>query len=135
MAITNELKASSGSVKTTGSVSYSAQQPWVFPSTIRQNILFGRQYDADKYAKVLEAAALIEDLERLPHGDKSLVGEKGVTLSGGQKARVSLARALYADTDIVLLDDPLSAVDAEVASFLFNKFVKLNICIYIWRDS
>jgi len=120
MALLKELEGKSGSVDVKGSVSYSAQQPWVFSSTIRQNILFGRQYDSARYGKVLEAAALLKDLESLPHGDKSLVGEKGITLSGGQKARISLARALYADSNIVLLDDPLSAVDAEVGSFLYH---------------
>ena len=65
---------------------------------------------------------LLKDLSLLPHGDLSLVGEKGVTLSGGQKARVSLARALYADSDIILLDDPLSAVDAEVGKHIFDRY-------------
>ena len=120
MALMNELEGKSGSVDVKGSLSYSAQQPWVFSSTIRQNILFGREYQAERYGKVLEAVALLKDLENLPHGDKSLVGEKGVTLSGGQKARIPLARALYADSDVVLLDDPLSAVDAEVGSFLYH---------------
>ena len=121
MAILGELVGSSGDVEVKGSLSYSAQQPWIFSSTIKQNILFGCEYDREKYGKVLEAADLLQDLDKLPHGDKTLVGEKGVTLSGGQKARISLARALYADTEILLMDDPLSAVDAQVASFLYYK--------------
>lgn len=95
----------------------------MFSSTIRQNILFGNAYDFQKYAKVISASALTKDLELLPHGDMSLVGEKGVTLSGGQKARIGLARALYSAADVYLLDDPLSAVDATVGREIFDKYV------------
>uniref|UniRef100_A0A8C3AM35 Multidrug resistance-associated protein 4 n=1 Tax=Cyclopterus lumpus TaxID=8103 RepID=A0A8C3AM35_CYCLU len=112
-AILGELPHDTGILKVTGQLTYAAQQPWVFPGTIRSNILFGRELDPQKYERVLQACALKRDLELLPDGDLTLIGDRGATLSGGQRARVNLARAVYQDADIYLLDDPLSAVDAE----------------------
>ncbi|XP_061173578.1 ATP-binding cassette sub-family C member 10-like [Saccostrea echinata] len=100
-----------------------SQEAWIQQCTIRDNILFGRQYDHRKYEKVLDAAALTEDLKVFSAGDKTMVGENGVTLSGGQKARVALARALYQDKGVYLLDDPLAAVDAYVAQQLYDKCI------------
>ncbi|XP_077399671.1 ATP-binding cassette sub-family C member 4-like isoform X2 [Vanacampus margaritifer] len=119
-AILGELSQDSGTMAVRGQLNYAAQQPWVFPGTIRSNILFGRVLDPHKYARVLKACALKKDLELLPDGDLTLIGDKGGTLSGGQKARINLARAVYEEADIYLLDDPLSAVDAEVGKFLFE---------------
>ncbi|XP_024119607.1 multidrug resistance-associated protein 4 [Oryzias melastigma] len=104
-------------------MTYAAQQPWVFPGTIRSNILFGKEFDQQKYDRVVKACALKRDLELLPAGDQTVIGDRGATLSGGQKARVNLARAVYQDADIYLLDDPLSAVDAEVGRHLFEKCI------------
>lgn len=108
----------------------------MFSSTIRQNILFGAPYDHKKYGRAIRASALEKDLELLPHGDLSLVGEKGVTLSGGQKARIGLARALYSEADVYLLDDPLSAVDATVGRDIFDRWLlrKFNVLILISVD-
>ncbi|XP_060078893.1 ATP-binding cassette sub-family C member 10-like [Ylistrum balloti] len=100
-----------------------AQEAWIQHATIRDNILFGQTFNTKKYESVLEAAALNMDLRMLPAGDKTEVGENGVTLSGGQKARVSLARALYQDKEIYLLDDPLAAVDAHVAQHLYERCI------------
>ncbi|XP_033736231.1 multidrug resistance-associated protein 7-like isoform X2 [Pecten maximus] len=100
-----------------------AQEAWIQHATIRENILFGRPFNTKKYESVLEAAALNMDLRMLPAGDRTEVGENGVTLSGGQKARVSLARALYQDKDVYLLDDPLAAVDAHVAQHLYDRCI------------
>ncbi|CAH1244777.1 ABCC3 [Branchiostoma lanceolatum] len=122
-AVLRELPVTSGEVKVHGKVGYASQQPWVFSGTVRQNILFGRPYKEDTYDKTIQVCALEKDLELLPHGDMTLVGDRGVTLSGGQKARINLARAVYHDADIYLLDDPLSAVDAEVGQQLFNRLV------------
>ncbi|NWY57630.1 MRP7 protein, partial [Chionis minor] len=99
------------------------QEPWIQFTTVRENILFGREYDARLYEEVVEACALTEDLNILPAGDQTEVGENGVTLSGGQKARIALARAVYQDKELYLLDDPLAAVDADVANHLMQKCI------------
>ncbi|NXC30656.1 MRP7 protein, partial [Campylorhamphus procurvoides] len=99
------------------------QEPWIQFATVRENILFGREYDARLYEKVVEACALSEDLNILPAGDQTEVGENGVTLSGGQKARIALARAVYQEKELYLLDDPLAAVDANVANHLMQKCI------------
>lgn len=102
------------SIKVNGKIAYCSQSPCVLNCSIRENILFGKKYDKTFYEKTVDACQLTSDFEVLPHGDATLVGEKGISLSGGQKARVSLARALYSKSDIYLLDDILSAVDAHV---------------------
>ncbi|XP_032455220.1 multidrug resistance-associated protein 4 [Nasonia vitripennis] len=118
--ILGELRALSGQVLVYGTVSYASQEPWLFAGSVRQNILFGEPYIEEKYKKVTKACALLTDFEQLPHGDKTLVGERGTSLSGGQCARVNLARAVYRDADIYLFDDPLSAVDTHVGQSLFK---------------
>ncbi|XP_056410690.1 LOW QUALITY PROTEIN: ATP-binding cassette sub-family C member 10 [Hyla sarda] len=100
-----------------------AQESWIQFATIRENILFGKEYDERLYRAVLEACALTQDLSILPAGDQTEVGENGVTLSGGQKARISLARAVYQEKDIYLLDDPLAAVDTDVAAHLMDRCI------------
>ncbi|NXG44336.1 MRP7 protein, partial [Psilopogon haemacephalus] len=99
------------------------QEPWIQSTTVRENILFGREYDARLYNEVVEACALSDDLNILPAGDQTEVGENGVTLSGGQKARIALARAVYQEKELYLLDDPLAAVDAEVANHLMRNCI------------
>ena len=113
-----------GSVCVTGSVAYHAQEPWILNATIRDNILFGHALDEKKLASVLDMAALTVDLLTLPHGLDTEIGERGINLSGGQKARVSFARCLYKAADITLLDDPLSAVDAHTCDALFKQGIK-----------
>ncbi|CAN9498133.1 unnamed protein product [Ophioblennius macclurei] len=122
-SVLGELPADKGMLKVRGQLTYAAQQPWVFPGTIRNNILFGKEMNQQKYERVLRACALKRDMELLPDGDLTLIGDRGATLSGGQKARVNLARAVYQDADIYLLDDPLSAVDAEVGRHLFEQCI------------
>ncbi|KAJ3584634.1 hypothetical protein NHX12_015129, partial [Muraenolepis orangiensis] len=119
-AILGELPHDKGVLKVKGQLTYASQQPWVFPGTIRSNILFGKEMNPSKYDHVIWACALKRDMELLQDGDMTLIGDRGATLSGGQKARVNLARAVYQDADIYLLDDPLSAVDAEVGRHLFE---------------
>lgn len=92
-----------------GNLAYVAQQAWIQNATVRENILFGKPYDPAKYERVIEACALKPDLEILPGGDKTEIGEKGINLSGGQKQRIALARAVYSNADVYLFDDPLSA--------------------------
>jgi ATP-binding cassette subfamily C (CFTR/MRP) protein 4 len=95
-AILKELSLSSGSIVVEGSISYASQEPWLFTSSIRQNILFGQPMDRNRYRQVVRVCALEQDFEQLPHGDRTIVGERGVTLSGGQKARINLARCVTA---------------------------------------
>lgn len=101
-----------------GNVAYVSQVPWIMNGTVKENIIFGHKFDAEFYEKTLKACALTIDLGILIDGDQTLVGEKGISLSGGQKARLSLARAVYARADTYLLDDPLAAVDEHVARHL-----------------
>ncbi|XP_032352663.1 multidrug resistance-associated protein 4 isoform X1 [Camelus ferus] len=119
-AVLGELPPSQGLVSVHGRIAYVSQQPWVFSGTVRSNILFGKKYEKERYEKVIKACALKKDLQLLEDGDLTVIGDRGTTLSGGQKARVNLARAVYQDADIYLLDDPLSAVDAEVSRHLFE---------------
>ena len=119
-AIAGEISDVSGTITFPGTVVYVPQTPWIFSGTIRENILFGQPYDQQKYTRVIKACALTEDIQRFPDYDQTVVGERGEVLSGGQKARVSLARAVYADADLYLLDDPLSAVDFKVGQHIFK---------------
>nr|XP_039260104.1 multidrug resistance-associated protein 4-like [Styela clava] len=120
-AILGELPAAEGRATVYGNVVYSNQVPWIFSGTVRENILLGAEFDEVRYQEVIHACCLNKDLNLLIDGDMTLIGERGVTLSGGQKARVSLARAAYVrNADICLLDDPLSAVDIPVASHIFE---------------
>ncbi|XP_035867120.1 multidrug resistance-associated protein 4 [Phyllostomus discolor] len=119
-AVLGELPPRQGVVTVHGRVAYVSQQPWVFSGTVRSNILFGKKYEKERYERVIKACALKKDLELLEDGDLTVIGDRGATLSGGQKARVNLARAVYQDADVYLLDDPLSAVDAEVGRHLFQ---------------
>lgn len=123
MSVLSELPLTEGKMDVKGKIAYSGQEPWIFNGTVRYNITFGHEFDEQRYKEVIEACALTRDLELLPLGDRTLVGERGVSLSGGQKARVNLARAVYADADIYIMDDPLSAVDANVGRHLYEKCI------------
>uniref|UniRef100_A0A673UJY8 Multidrug resistance-associated protein 1-like n=1 Tax=Suricata suricatta TaxID=37032 RepID=A0A673UJY8_SURSU len=122
-AILGEMEKLTGVVQRKGSVAYVAQQAWIQNCILQENILFGSTMQKQFYERVLEACALLPDLEQLPNGDQTEIGERGVNLSGGQKQRVSLARALYSRADIYLLDDPFSAVDAHIGKQLFEKVI------------
>lgn len=118
--IIGNLHKSSGTITVHGSVAYVAQSAWIMNGTVKENILFGHRYDPHFYNLTLEACALVDDLKILPDQDNTEVGEKGISLSGGQKARLSLARAVYSRSDIYLLDDVLSAVDQHVGRHLID---------------
>uniref|UniRef100_A0A8V5GZW3 MRP3 protein n=1 Tax=Melopsittacus undulatus TaxID=13146 RepID=A0A8V5GZW3_MELUD len=122
-ALLGEMEKLEGEVAVKGSVAYVPQQAWIQNATLKDNILFGQAPNEQKYQNVLEACALKSDLEVLPGGDQTEIGEKGINLSGGQRQRVSLARAVYSNSDIYLLDDPLSAVDSHVAKHIFDKVI------------
>ena len=122
--ILGEMPTHQGKIQIKGQLSYASQEAWVFSGNVRQNILFGQPFDAKRYAEVLRVCDLNQDIKKFDHGDLTLVGERGIALSGGQKARVNLARAIYRKADIYLLDDPLSAVDAHVGNHLFHQCMK-----------
>jgi ABC-type multidrug transport system fused ATPase/permease subunit len=122
-AILGELQRRSGTVRVHGSVAYSAQAAWIYNGTVRDNILFGLPYEPKRYRRAIYVSALNADLEILPAGDLTEIGEKGINLSGGQKQRVSLARLVYANADVNILDDPLSALDAHVGDHVFQKIL------------
>ncbi|RLV90454.1 Oligomycin resistance ATP-dependent permease YOR1 [Spathaspora sp. JA1] len=121
-AVSGFMKRTHGSVNTSGSLLLCGY-PWVQNTTVKENILFGEEYDEKKYKQVIYACSLEADLEILPAGDRTEIGERGITLSGGQKARINLARAVYANRDIILLDDVLSAVDARVGKHIMNNCI------------
>ncbi|KAI8612944.1 P-loop containing nucleoside triphosphate hydrolase protein [Chytriomyces sp. MP71] len=119
-SLISELKCNRGSVVFSGNVGYTPQQAWIVNATVKENILFGRAYDAERYERVVNACCLSQDFKILPNGDMSEIGERGINISGGQKQRISLARLMYTDHQIALLDDPLSAVDSHVGRAIFE---------------
>ncbi|KAF3432888.1 hypothetical protein FNV43_RR23990 [Rhamnella rubrinervis] len=122
-AILGEVPNIHGNIQVYGKIAYVSQTAWIQTGTIQDNILFGSAMDSQRYHETLERCSLVKDLDLLPYGDLTEIGERGVNLSGGQKQRIQLARALYQNADIYLLDDPFSAVDAHTASSLFNEYV------------
>nr|XP_020011854.1 canalicular multispecific organic anion transporter 1 [Castor canadensis] len=125
-AMLGEMENVHGHITIKGTTAYVPQQSWIQNGTIKDNILFGAEFNEKRYHQILEACALLPDLEILPGGDLAEIGEKGINLSGGQKQRISLARATYQNSDIYILDDPLSAVDAHVGKHIFNKVLGPN---------
>ncbi|KAF9354170.1 hypothetical protein BGX26_007997 [Mortierella sp. AD094] len=119
-ALLGEMHKYSGTVRSYGSLAYVSQSAWILNDTVRNNILFGRPYDKERYLNTIRACALVPDFKMLVNSDKTVIGEKGINLSGGQKQRISIARAVYANADVYIFDDPLSAVDAHVDEHIFN---------------
>ncbi|KAG2609552.1 hypothetical protein PVAP13_4KG049200 [Panicum virgatum] len=122
-AVLGEVPKTEGTIQVCGKIAYVSQNAWIQTGTVQDNILFGSSMNKQRYQETLERCSLVKDLEMLPYGDLTQIGERGVNLSGGQKQRVQLARALYQNADIYLLDDPFSAVDAHTATSLFNEYV------------
>ncbi|KAG4106141.1 P-loop containing nucleoside triphosphate hydrolase protein [Neocallimastix lanati (nom. inval.)] len=122
-SIIGEMKREGGKITLGGTISYCSQQAWIQNATVRDNILFGKEYKEELYNKVIELCSLSHDLEIFPDGDMTEIGERGINLSGGQKQRINLARAVYFNSDIILMDDPLSAVDAHVSRALFDNCI------------
>lgn len=122
-AILNETILDSGEVWLSGNVAYTAQSPWILNASLRDNILFGEPMNSERYNRVIAACQLTYDLEMLEDGDRTEIGERGINLSGGQKARVSLARACYSRAQTIILDDPLSALDPEVGRKVFEECI------------
>ncbi|XP_072037224.1 ATP-binding cassette sub-family C member 9-like isoform X2 [Amphiura filiformis] len=123
-AILGEMTTLDGSVRfssSRNSIAYAGQKAWLVNASLKDNILFGQTLNNRRYKKVLDACALKQDIDILPGGDRTEIGEKGINLSGGQKQRVSVARAVYSAKDIVILDDPLSALDVHVGAHVFQQ--------------
>ncbi|CAI9103408.1 OLC1v1001877C1 [Oldenlandia corymbosa var. corymbosa] len=118
--ILGEMSKQSGFVRISGTKAYVPQSPWILTGNIRENILFGSPYNRDKYLRTVEACALTKDFELFSAGDLTEIGERGINMSGGQKQRIQIARSVYQDSDIYLLDDPFSAVDAHTGTQLFK---------------
>uniref|UniRef100_A0A8C7N1G9 ATP-binding cassette sub-family C member 5 n=1 Tax=Oncorhynchus kisutch TaxID=8019 RepID=A0A8C7N1G9_ONCKI len=126
-SILEQMHLQHGSVTADGEFAYVSQQAWIFHGTVQDNILMGEPFNQTRYDKVISACSLIPDLAILPYGDQTEIGERGLNLSGGQKQRISLARAVYSNKDIILLDDPLSAVDAHVGKHIFEECIKKTL--------
>ncbi|XP_040858978.1 multidrug resistance-associated protein 5 isoform X2 [Ochotona curzoniae] len=122
-----EMTLLEGSIAISGTFAYVAQQAWILNATLRDNILFGKEFDEERYNSVLNSCCLRPDLAILPNSDLTEIGERGANLSGGQRQRISLARALYSDRSIYILDDPLSALDAHVGNHIFNSAIRKHL--------
>ena len=122
-SLVGEMTKNAGIVMVNGSMSLSAQQAWLVNDTVRGNILFGKPFEEAKYNEILKVCCLEDDMKVLVGGDMCEIGDRGINVSGGQKARISLARCCYSDSDIVVMDDPIAAVDSHVGKALFHKCI------------
>ena len=125
-SILNELYLKRGTKNIVGNISYSPQKSVILSTSFRNNILFGSEYDKDWYDQVIKCCGLANDIKGLANKDDTIIGDKGVNLSGGQKVRLNLARCVYKKCNIVLLDDPLSAVDTNVSNYIFDRLLNKN---------
>ncbi|XP_070609872.1 ATP-binding cassette sub-family C member 5 isoform X3 [Erythrolamprus reginae] len=126
-SILGQMTLLEGSIAVDGNFAYVAQQAWILNATLRDNILFGKEFEEERYNMVLNDCCLRPDLAILPNGDLTEIGDRGANLSGGQRQRISLARALYSDKSIFILDDPLSALDAHVGNHIFNSAIRKHL--------
>ncbi|KAI0167068.1 ATP-binding cassette transporter protein YOR1-like protein [Hypoxylon sp. FL1284] len=122
-ALAGDMRKTAGEVVLGASRAFCPQYAWIQNATVRNNILFGKDMDRDWYKEVVRACALQPDMDMLPNGDATEIGERGITISGGQKQRLNIARAIYFNADIVLMDDPLSAVDAHVGRHIMDNAI------------
>ena len=122
-ALAGDMRKVSGESTIGASRAFCPQYAWIQNATVRENIIFGKPYDKIRYDRVVDACALRQDFDMLPDGDRTEIGERGITLSGGQKQRLNIARAVYFESDIMLLDDPLSAVDAHVGRHIMDNAI------------
>ncbi|KAJ2871059.1 Canalicular multispecific organic anion transporter 1 [Coemansia aciculifera] len=123
LAMCRELEKTKGTGTVVGRIGYMEQSPWIMNDTMRANILFGRDFDEEYYWKVIHACALTRDLDSWPDSDLTMIGERGINISGGQRARLALARTVYSQAEIYILDDPLSAVDAHVKRHILDNVI------------
>lgn len=123
-SILNETKLVRGEMEIKGRIAYVEQDPFIFPGTVKDNILFGKEFDREKFQEVIKLCELESDFKQMENGEETVMGDAGCNVSGGQKARISLARALYEDADIYLLDNPISALDAQISQKIIENVVK-----------
>ncbi|KAJ2143697.1 Multidrug resistance-associated protein 1 [Coemansia sp. RSA 678] len=123
LSICGEVEMDAGGGQVVGRIGYLEQSPWIMNDTLRANVLFGREYDIKFFKKVVHACALAEDIAQWPDADLTVIGDRGINISGGQRARLALARTLYSQADIYILDDPLSAVDAHVKRHIMDHVI------------
>lgn len=122
--VTGELNIKRGFCEIYGKISYASQMPWIFEGTLRQNITFAEPFDETKFQKVIRVCCLENDIEQMPHKELTLLGECGFTLSGGQRSRINLARAVYRNADIYIFDDVLAAVDFKVGKYIVQHCIQ-----------
>ncbi|KAJ4370691.1 ATP-binding cassette transporter yor1 [Neocucurbitaria cava] len=122
-ALAGDMRRTNGEVVIGASRAFCPQYAWIQNATVRENIIFGKEFKKKWYDQVVDACALRPDLDMLPHNDATEIGERGITVSGGQKQRMNIARAIYFDADIILMDDPLSAVDAHVGRHIMDNAI------------
>jgi ATP-binding cassette subfamily C (CFTR/MRP) protein 4 len=123
LTVLGEMHITGGNVMRSGTVSYVEQEPWIIGASVRENIILQNPFDLERFDQVINACGLSDDINRMKDKAETLLGERGINVSGGQKARIALARACYADSDIYLFDDPLSAVDAKVSQHIFHQCI------------
>ncbi len=122
-SIMEEAQKVKGESKIQGSIAYVEQEPFIYPGTIKENITMGLVFDENRFSEAIKVSQLVHDMHLFDNGTETVIGERGVNISGGQRARISLARAIYSDADIYLLDDPISAVDPKVANDIFEECI------------
>ena len=133
-SLMNETEIKSGNHSVRGSIAYVEQEPFICSGTVKQNICFGLQYAETRFRKAITAAQLDTDLDHFTHGWNTMLGAKGINISSSIKTKISLARAIYQDADIYLLDDPLSVVNTNMANIIFNQAIKgplANKCVVL----
>lgn len=122
-ALAGDMRSTKGTVTIGAERAFCPQYAWIQNATVQDNILFGKDMNKDWYRRVVDACALRPDFDMLPNGDQTEIGERGITVSGGQKQRLNIARAIYFDADLIIMDDPLSAVDAHVGRHIFDNAI------------
>lgn len=128
LSLLNELRKDSDSqVRVSGRLAYVSQRSWIMQESLEDNVCFAFPKDEHKLRQVFESSCLLDDIKMLPEGARTAIGENGINLSGGQKARIAFARALYSDSDVLLFDDVLSAVDVHVGEFLLAESIKKRL--------